>query len=166
MSELEAELTQIARATAMKLYCEQHVMLWPFGHFDAGAPISIELSGEVIEGIQVEPDQTIAGELVNSRAAEVLVSSASHRDKMIGRSIILAANCNIMTPIGISVSTTARHCVSPRATMAYYHPEDVSPDSLYGFPDHYEQVAGRYMRVCVGDIEFFNVANFVQRTLG
>ncbi len=128
-----------------------------FNHFRPGEIVEIDLLGESLDEIIIEPDQTIVGVLRDNRYAKVHVSEASHTTNLVGREICLATTATLGTPAGIAVYTTIAGCVAAARNMAYYHPEEVPADAAYGLPAEYNQVAARYGRLQVGGTVIFDV---------
>jgi hypothetical protein len=125
-----------------------------FSHLPENLPIEIDLKVQHIEGITVEPDQQIFGQLIDNGKAIIEVQFATEHDELQGRSIGLAVLSNLWTPVGV-VEKTLKCCVVKNRDMAYYFPEDVPADSRFGTPSEYHYLAATYAKVKVGEKVLF-----------
>ncbi len=105
----------------------------------------------------MESDQTIIGTLRNNKLAVMAVTAATLQPDLVGRDIGLAMNRYIATPTNFVAYLTLPYCIAPHQTVAYYFPEEIPLDAPHGTPTEFHQIAARYGRVVVGDVEYFDV---------
>lgn len=156
MSYIEQAVNAVGVGTAGRIAFEESGGLCGLHQFEAGDSIVIDLIGEQCEGVKIEEDQIIVGQIIDNRQSIIDVFAASHQPELAGRHIGLATATDLSTPVGFIVRGTLKYCVGPQRTMAYYFPEDIAPDGL-PTQDAYHYLAARYGRIVVAGEVFFDV---------
>lgn len=154
--ENRAELDRIQRACAMRAQMERMGFPFTLNGYSEHSRVVIELAGESIAGVSVEPDQTITGKLIDPQQAKLLVDGADVRKELIGWEIGLAAVGRVGTPVGVEKVVNMRACMIAGAPALYYFETDIAADN-YGCPfnEDYRHFFASYRSVTVGDQYLF-----------
>lgn len=157
MGELEDNINEIGRYAALRIAYESSGRLYSLSQFSIGDLVTIDLVGENMEGVQIEPDQIILGRITSNRMAQIEVIEAPDQRNLVSRTIGLGVHTDIATPGGIVLNQNIKGCVAPKRTCAYYFLEDIMPTSPYQYPSTFHVLAARYGRVIVEDMTLFDV---------
>lgn len=157
MRELESAVNEIGFVSWVTGMAEQtgYFSLKPY---DNGDSVVIDLLGMTIEGVVVEPDQTIMGEIKDNNKSVITVSATSnldHQEELVGRDIGLACHMRLMSPGGM-VSVDLKGGLKPKSEALYYLPEDIASSSKLEIPKFYHPFFGRYGRMTVADSVLFD----------
>lgn len=157
MGEIDDQLEKIINNAKRPAGHERSANIYTFHQYGKGGIVTIELTGEKIGDIAIEPDQIIEGRLVDQRQAMLLVAEASHQPDLRGRKIVLGMHQTYFK--GKATTHNHRNCVAPGGTFAYYFPEDAVEASPFYIPDpdSWCNVAAQYGRIAINGETVFDV---------
>ncbi len=145
---------RIDRARRVKKYAElRSTEPRYFGQFKVGDPIFVTLLSEEIDGMRMEDDGVIAGQLADPAQALIDVRyTTTNIPEITGRQIGLAADTTTTLPDGSKRYMTYQKCVAGDQGFAYYLPEDRVEDmfdELYAPEEKIARHPLKYARVAV-----------------
>ncbi len=159
VGELEDQLDRIVNQHQRRPEHRSRREFYTFHKYGRDRTVTIELTGEKIGDIAVEPDQLIEGRLVDQRQAVLLVTDATHQPALKDRRIILGMHRADLA--GKPNSQNLRNCVAPGGTFSYYFPEEVGEITQFEVPasDSWYNLAAQYGRVAIDGKVIFDAIN-------
>lgn len=145
---------------ALRQQWEQNCAFRGFHRFSIGDAVIIGLSGVEIDGVKIESDQRIVGELLDNVLGYMCVTEASGQPQLVDRAIGLGADVRVYVQGFRAVANTIQHAVAPRGEFVYFDPEDAAGTQYRCAPhESLHHLPLKYARLQVGDVVDFDVSN-------